>query len=313
DTPVSLPKIRAADVHLHYTGAQILGRSMPLDNIVAQLDIVDGRIAVHPLTFQVGKGSIALDLAADAQQDLVHAAGDVDFRQVDLAHLMQKMTVFKGAGTIGGKARFESTGNSVASLLGHGNGEMQLFTAGGDLSALLVDLAGLDFGGALMSAIGLPSKAALRCAIADYSLDKGVLNTRLLLLDTTEANITGSGKVNLDQETVDYQLKTEPKHLSVLILKGPIDISGTLRNPKIRPDAAGIAKRAVPAAILGVLLTPLAALLPTITLGLGEDNNCTRLVHEAQAQAAQTGAQGKAAVQKNAGDAAKKPVTAAPK
>jgi uncharacterized protein involved in outer membrane biogenesis len=307
DQPLSLPKLRSADMHVHFTGTHIQGKSMPLDNMVAQLDIVDGRIGLKPLSFQVGKGQIVLNLALDAQKDVIRAAGDIDFRQIDLAHIMEKMTIFKGAGTVAGKARIDATGNSVAQMLGHGDGEMQLFITGGDLSAVLVDLTGLDFGNALLSALGLPSRATLRCAVADYELKQGMLGTRLLLIDTTEANIIGEGSINLRDETVDYKIKTEPKQASIGSFKGPIDIDGPLRKPRIHPNLAGLAVRGGSAAILGVLLGPLAALLPTIQLGLGEDNNCNKMIESARAAAAQTHAEGKADVTKKHAPPAEKP------
>jgi len=46
----------------------------------------------------------------------------------------------------------------VADILGHGNGALKLFMTGGDLSALLVDLSGLQFGNALLSSLGLPKR-----------------------------------------------------------------------------------------------------------------------------------------------------------
>lgn len=101
------------------------------------------------------------------------------------------------------------------------------------------------------------------------------------MLDTEEANVTGKGSVNFRNETIDYQIKTEPKHFSIGSLPAPIDIRGRLKSPSIMPDPATVGVRGGIAAALGVLLTPLAALLPTIQLGLGEDNDCGKLITEA--------------------------------
>jgi uncharacterized protein involved in outer membrane biogenesis len=176
----------------------------------------------------------------------------------------------------------EGTGGSLAGILGEGNGELKLFMTGGDLSALLVDLSGLEFGNALFSALGLPKKTEVRCLVADFALRQGIMNTRTLLLDTGEANITGKGSINLRVETIDYQLKAEAKHFSIGSLPAPIDITGRLKNPNIAPDAKDLAVRGGIAAGLGALLSPLAALLPTIQLGLGKDNNCDALIRSAQ-------------------------------
>ena len=285
DKPINLPKLRSVDFDVHYKGQRIESESTPLDNLVANLKVEDGKLALQPLSFGVGSGAIVLNLELDGQENLVHAVGDVDFRKVDLSRIMQSTGVFKGAGTIGGSTRIDTTGNSLAQMLGRGDGELKLFMSGGNLSALLVDLAGLDFGNSVISALGIPSRAQLRCLVTDFGLTKGVLDTRTFIFDTTEANVTGSGSVNLREEQVDYKLATEPKRFNVGALRAPILIRGPLKDPSIHPDPVVLAARGGAAVVLGVFLTPLAALLPTIQLGLGEDHNCDELLATVQTAA----------------------------
>lgn len=287
DDPFSIPDIRAADFNVHYEGKRIEGENMPLDNLVVTLKIENGLVTLDPLDFGVGTGEIASTIVLDARQDPIRTTADVDFRKVDLRRIMEETALFEGAGRIGGKAHVETKGNSVADMLGKGNGDLKLFMAGGDISALLVNLAGLDIGNSILSALGIPSRTNIRCMVSDFGLKNGVLETRALYVDTEEANILGTGAINLDKETIDYRIVTEPKKMSIGAVPAPIEIEGRLKDPSIGPDAEELAKRAAPAVILGVLLTPLAALIPTIQLGLGEDSDCAasveRLVRESKA------------------------------
>ena len=286
DQPINLPKLQAADVDLKYRGHRIQGRSIPLDDLAVDLTIRDGAIRVHPISFGVGRGRIAGTVDLTPKDKAVAVKADIEFHQVDVSRLMAATHTFGGAGTIGGRAVIAGSGNSLAQIMGSGNGDLKLFMTSGDLSSLLVDLAGLEFGNALLSALGLPTRTQVRCMIVDLPLQRGVLNTKVLLLDTAEANIIGSGTINLRNETIDYQLKTEPQHFSIGSLPAPIDIRGPLKSPSILPDPAALAARGGVAVALGVLLTPLAALLPTIQLGLGEDTDCSKTV-------AAVGAEGK--------------------
>jgi uncharacterized protein involved in outer membrane biogenesis len=285
DTPINLPKLRSADIEVKFRGERIESQSTPLDNLTFVLSIENGEIKLHPLSFAVGQGQIALNLALDAQGPLVHMVGNADFRRVDVGRLMQSTKVFEGAGTIGGQVKIDTTGNSLAAMLGQGNGDVKLFMTGGDISALLVDLAGLDFGNSVLSLLGLPDRAPVRCMVYDAGLAKGDLQTRMLLVDTTEANVIGKGHVDLANEQVDFALTTDPKHFSVGSLPAPIDIKGPLKSPSIAPDPVVLAERGAAAGVLGVLLTPLGALIPTIQLGLGEDNDCKSLLQDAEAGA----------------------------
>ena len=58
DTPISIPRLDWANIHLHYRGAHIEGRDIPLDDLAVALDVVNGRITVHPISFGVGKGRL---------------------------------------------------------------------------------------------------------------------------------------------------------------------------------------------------------------------------------------------------------------
>ncbi len=252
---------------------------MPLDDVAADITIRDGSIKGHPVSFGVGKGRISANFDLTPRSDkAVIVKADVEFQQVDVSRLLSSTHTFGGAGTIGGRAVIDGTGDSIAQIMARGTGEVKLFMTGGDLSALLVDLAGLDFGNSLLSALGIPTRTAVRCMVVDMPLEQGMLNTRTLLVDTTEANIIGSGSINLRNETIDYQIKTDAKHFSVGKLGVPIDLRGPLKSPSILPDPGTLAAKGGAAVALGVLLTPLAALLPTIQLGLGHDTDCNKTV-----------------------------------
>ena len=281
DQPLNLPKLKAADVELKYRGHHIEGRSMPFDDLAVDMTIHDGDVHLHPISLGVGKGRILGDITLAPRDDKAIALkANIEFRQVDVSRLMSSTHTFGGAGTIGGRAVIDGTGDSIAQIMAHGHGDLKLFMTGGDLSALLVDLAGLDFGDSLLSALGLPTRTQVRCMVADMPLNEGVLTTHVLFLDTTEANVIGSGNVNLRNETVDYQIKTDAKHFAIGKLGVPIDIRGPLKSPSILPDPKQLALRGGAAAVLGTLLTPLAALLPTIQLGLGENTNCSKTIAE---------------------------------
>jgi uncharacterized protein involved in outer membrane biogenesis len=270
----NLPKINIANVDLRYRGEHIINRDVPLDNIEVHLIIKDGRITVDPLNFGVGGGTVASDFDLDPVDNVLHTRANIDFRRLSLARLMAATHSFAGSGTVGGSAHLVTTGNSVATMLGRGNGGLQLFMQhGGNISALLVDLAGLQVGDAILSALGVPNQTNVQCLVSDFVLTDGVVDTKALLLATPEANILGDGSVNLAAQTLDLHLHTDATHFSIGSLSTPINIGGTLKHPSVLPAPGPLAARAVPAVGLGVLFPPLA-LLPTIRLGLGDKNAC---------------------------------------
>ncbi len=286
DTPISIPRLNWADIHLKYRGARIAGRSMPLDDLSVALDVVDGRIAVHPLSFGVGKGRMIgnIDLTPQSNKD-VHMRADIKMQNLDVARMMAATHAFQGAGSVSGVGAIDATGASLAGLLGNGNGDVKMAMAGGNLSAVLVDLTGLHFGKALLSALGVPEQTPVECFVGDLALRRGTLDFNALTLDTGEAITNVGGNVNLAKETIDLALKTDAKHFTVGSLPTRINIGGTFKDPSIRPAAEGVA-RAGAVAGLGVLFAPLA-ILPTVQFGTSEadDQRCGELLHQARASA----------------------------
>ena len=280
--PISLPRLNAADVHLQYKAAHIQGRSQPLDTMRADLDIVNGAVSLHPLAFGIGGGQITGEIAlAQADGQAVKARATIDFQRVSLDKLLTSTGVARGAGTIGGRAVIDGTGHSLGEILARGNGELKLYmVSGGNVSALLVDLSGLQFGNALLSALGLPTRARIQCFVADFVLQQGTAQARTVVLDTDENRVLGTGSVNLATEQLALTLTTDAKHFSIGSLPAAINIRGSLGAPSVMPDAKELGIRAGAAVALGIVLTPLAALLPTIQLGTGEDGACASLLRQ---------------------------------
>ena len=284
DEPISLPRLNVADVHLKYTADRIEGQRQPLDNMTVAMDIVNGDVSLHPLSFGVGKGAITSQIQLREKEKALAMKADVDFRTVDVSKLLNATGVAEGAGSISGRAAIEGTGASLGAILGDANGEVKLYMGpGGNLSALLVDLSGLQFGNALLSTLGIPNRERIECLITDVTLRQGVAESRLTMLDTNDSRVGITGNANLKTEHLALTLRTQAKHFSVGSLPTPIGIDGTLGSPSIRPDVKEVGVRAAAAVGLGIFLTPIAGLLPTIQFGTGDDHACTGLLQEIKA------------------------------
>ncbi|HEY4253629.1 MAG TPA: AsmA family protein [Roseomonas sp.] len=277
DTPINFPKFDAANVHLRYRAGQIRGRSMPLDNLDVALELVDGALTLRPLRFGVGRGEIAGNLSlTPSDGGNLHAVADINFRRVDISRLMQAAGS-QGGGALNGSARIDGAGRSMAQILGRGNGALTLSTSGGNLSALLVDLSGLRLGSAILSAIGIPGRTEIECFVANFGLERGVLSTRALFLETDSALLSGSGSVRLDRETIDYRIRSEAKHLSIAALPTSIMVTGSFGEPSVMPEVVELGVRGGLAAALGLAAGPLA-ILPTIEFGIGDDPRCNAML-----------------------------------
>ncbi len=283
DTPIDLGKLRSTDYKVHYRGEHVVTDWVPLDHLDASLTIKDGDIRLEPLDFAVGSGTIHNTIELDGRVNPIRAKADIDFRHIDFQRVLQNVSFAKGVGVIGGRWLINGTGNSLAQILAHSDGDLKLFMGNGDLSAIVVNAAGLDVGGTLASLLGLPETAKINCMVSDFALKNGVLDTRALVLDTDQGNVYGRGNIDLRSEGIAYQITEEGKHVSIGALHAPIDITGTLKHPNVKPEPGAFATRLGVAAALTAVFPP-AGLLATLQLGLGKDHNCGALIAAAQQQ-----------------------------
>lgn len=273
-TPYDLAKLRAMDADVRLRAQRINAPGLPIDDMDAHLLLEGGLLRLQPLDFGIAGGNIRSTVRMDARSDAITTRLQAEVRRIELSRLFPEAELTRdAAGRIAGRFNLAGAGNSVAAMLGSADGDVAVGMGRGEISNLLVELAGLDVYEALKYLIGKDRKVAVRCAFADFGVENGVMEARALAFDTSDTIIVGKGRVDLGEETLDLELRPRPKDRSILALRSPLYISGSFADPSFRPDFARLGLRGAVALALGSIAPP-AALLATLELGPGEDSDC---------------------------------------
>ena len=232
-------------------------------DLVAQLSLVDVR---RTSVLRADASGHYRDFPV--QVELVAAGGapwDEVARENSSSTLTLKATVGRASLAFDGRADGNNTsddGAGGASLAGNVHTELR----SGAVSHLAVEAAGLDIAQALGVMIRGDDALAVRCAVADLVASAGVLRPRLTVLDTRDSVIWIDGSLSLASETLDLRAIVAPNDFSVLTLRTPLRVRGSLAHPvvSLQKDALG---RKVGASLLLALFNPLAALIPLIDPG----------------------------------------------
>ena len=271
--PYDPAKLRSMDADVRLRAQRINAR-LPLDDMDAHLLMEAGLVRLVPLNFGVAGGDIRSEVRMDARRDTIHTRLKADLRQIELSQLFPDSELAKDTvGRLAGHVELAGTGNSVAAMLATSDGDVAVGMGRGQVSNLLVELAGIDIYEALKFLIGKDRQVPVRCAFADFGVKQGVMDARALAFDTTDTIIVGKGQVHLGDERLDLELRPRPKDRSILALRSPLHLGGTFTAPSFRPDFARLGLRGAIALALGSIAPP-AALLATLELGPGEDSNC---------------------------------------
>jgi uncharacterized protein involved in outer membrane biogenesis len=244
---------------------------------------VDGVLKMNPFNFGVAYGTISGSLILDGQKDIPIIESDLLIKRLSFKQFFAD-TQFEplSSGYFGGRVQLKGNGSSLADALATSNGRIILMMSGGTISLLLIDAVGLNIGQAIPLLLGKDQMTDIRCAVGDFKVKNGLLKSDVFVLDTTDSNIAGKMHINLKDEALDAKVEGNPKDFSLLSAHTPITVGGTLKNPSIGLDPKGLALRSTSAVALGVFLSPLAAIIPFIELGLGKDSDCGELIQHAR-------------------------------
>jgi uncharacterized protein involved in outer membrane biogenesis len=274
DKPYDLGKLRSMDADVRLKAHRINAPSLPLDDMDAHLKLNDGIVELVPLNFGVAGGDIRSTIRMDAREALIRTRAQVSARRLNLSKLFPDAKLTQDAvGLIGGDIAIAGTGNSIAAMLGSADGDIALGMGHGQISNLLMELAGIDIAEALKFLLTKDRKVPIRCAFGDFAVKDGLMQSRALAFDTEDTIIVGQGNISLKDETLDLELRPRPKDRSILALRSPLVVGGTFKDPSFHPDFKRLGLRGALAVTLGSIAPP-AALLATLELGPGKDSSC---------------------------------------
>jgi uncharacterized protein involved in outer membrane biogenesis len=239
-------------------------------------------IELDPLHFQVAGGSadsrIRLNGAVEPLQVVLHT----QFKGLQLNRLFPAIEQSRNsAGRFYGIADLRAKGDSVQAMMDVVDGNVQLAMGPGQVSNILLEAVGLDAGEMLRLFATGDRMIKVRCVVANFGLRQGMAEARALVAATQDTNVIGTGSVDLAKERLDLTFHPEPKDMSILAARAPIHLSGSFKDPKVRPDAKVLAAKGIGAVLLG-LVNPVLALVPLIETGPGKDSSCGELIVKAQ-------------------------------
>ena len=274
DTPYDLQKLRAMDADVRWTARHIEAPKLPLDDMDVHLRLDAGLLRLEPLDFGVAGGHIRSTVRMDARETPIRTHADIAVRGLDLARLLPRIQTARDAiGRVGGDVALTGSGNSIAKMLGSADGSVAVGMGRGQISNLVMEVAGLDIEEALKFLLTGDKLIPIRCAFGDFAVKDGVMHANALAFDTTDTMIVGDGDISLRDETLGLTLRPRPKDRSLFALRSPLIVSGTFKAPHFHPDYKRLGLRSAIALTLGSIAPP-AALLATLELGPGKDVQC---------------------------------------
>jgi len=283
DQRYDLERLRAMDADVRLRAKQIVAPNLPIDDLNAKLSLNDGVLKFEPTVFGVANGRVEIYSTFDGSKRPSKVNIDARLRQLDLKRLMPKSSFAeKTMGPIGGRITLSGTGESFRGLMATASGNTFLVMSGGEISELLVRLAGLNVARALGVVVRGDKPIPIRCALLDLRGKDGQMDIQTLVFDTANSVISGDGTIDLRNEKLDIVLTPVPKDFSPFSLRSFIRVNGSLKNVSAFPDPIKIGTESLVAKIFNVLVMLVLSPIQPRDLGLGQDVDCGALIARVQ-------------------------------
>jgi AsmA family protein len=285
DQRYSLEQLRAMDADVRLRAKRILAPNLPIDDLNAKLSLNDGVLKFEPAVFGAANGRVEIYSTFDGSKRPSKVKIDARLKQLDLKRFLGNSAFAqKTIGPIGGRIDISGTGESFRELMATASGNTFLVMSGGEISELLVRLAGLDVAHTLGVMVRGDKPIPIRCGLLNLQGENGQMGVQTLVFDTANSVISGEGKIDLRDEKVNIVVIPDPKNFSPLSLRSFIRVTGGFKNVSAFPDPIKTGTDSLFKKIFNVLTMLVLSPLQPRDLGLGKDVNCDALIASVQKQ-----------------------------
>ncbi len=248
---------------LNLDGQLHIGQFTLLHTHTSNMDVTlsahKGLVQVNPLSAQLYGGTLSGSMQIDATNDTPIVVEDLTLQNVQAGALVQDLFKMRRlSGTASLHVATRALGPTVGEIRHTLEGHMNFSFKNGAIE-------GINIWGAVARAYALakhrppPPPAPRRTQFADMHgsavINQGVLYNRDFAAYLPYLELTGEGKLDLAELTLDYALQGHitgtprlgtPQNLSGLAgATIPLRISGTLSHLSVRPDLAGVLRERV--------------------------------------------------------------------
>ena len=281
---IDLARLDAVNAKISYKADSVLAGPVAIQSLGYDVEI-DGRVVTaKDVRATFPQGEILAYITLDASQ--TPASTDVKGSLSNITMDALAASAF-AKGHLDGEFNFNTRGNNFQAAAGTATGNVSLWSTDLEIVEIGTELAGLDLGESLLLLMEGDVQSDFtpaRCAAISLRADQGQMDFSPAVVDTEDSLIALVGGLNLGDETMEIEVKTDAKDTSFGSLLGDITLGGTLKSPSVSVIDEKTVLQVGIAAVLGVFAGPLAA-LPFIEPGDGEDAPCGALLSRAKVAA----------------------------
>jgi hypothetical protein len=246
--PLPLEGFQVLDVDLKFRDKQVLLPNLALDDVILDLLLKNGNLAIKPFTFSIGGGKADVQFALRSQDKPAALTATLDIAQLEIGPMLDKLGYQRNVeGNLDAAFNLDTTGDSIAALMAALNGNTLISMSNGKASSAYLGLLEKYLGSGILNMLNpfqeTREYTPVNCFVNPIEIKNGLADVKILL-DTDRTSIFGAGEIDLKTERLNMGIKPTPKKgalpagvsFSFKELSQPFRLGGTLAQPALVID-----------------------------------------------------------------------------
>lgn len=292
DAPLRMESIRNFDAHILYKVKDFRNPKFPISNVDLTFDLDKSLMTLSPLSFDIAGGKLASDITINARVPAVITDYDIRLSPTPMSKLLAGFGVAQAGttGTVKARIKMQGTGDTLRDSLATSNGRIAIILPKGTFWTQYVQLAEFDIGLFLQKLIQdkLKKPIEINCGLLGFTVRDGVAAADPILIDTDKNVMTATGGFSFKDESLDMNFRADGKKFSLFSGQSPVGIKGYFAQPGINIISPQLLTRGGVGLGLGLVASPLAAVLAFVDVGDAKAAACGPVLAGAQANAMRT-------------------------
>lgn len=292
DATLRADAISRFDAHVNYKVARVRAESFPISNIETTVDLDRSLLKLSPLTFDMARGHLSSDIVINARGKTVVTDYDIRLAPTPMGVLLAGFGAEESgtSGTIRARIQLKGEGDTVHGSLASADGRIAIIMPKGTFWTRNVQLSELDIGTFItkMWSDKLKKPVEINCGLIAFTVRDGIATADPLLIDTQKNVILGRGGFSFKDESLSVSLRADGKTFSLFSGQSPIGLQGYFAAPKVDVISPQLLSRGAAGLALGVVASPLAAVLAFVDPGDAKSTACGPVLAGANAAAMRT-------------------------
>ena len=292
DAALPVAELQRFDAGLKWTIGDIKSKNVPISNVDLTLALDHGKLSLSPLTFAMARGNVASDIIFNTRDRPAADSYDIRLSPTPMGRLLAGYGVDESgtSGTIKGRIQLAGRGDTIHDSLASSTGRIAFVMPSGSFWTRNVQLSELDIGTFIQKMFEdkLKEPVQINCGLIGFTVRDGIAAADPILIDTKKNVILGRGGFSFKNESLDMAFRADGKKFSIFSGQSPVGLKGYFAQPGIDVISPELVGRAGAGIGLGIVASPLAAILAFVDVGDAKSAQCGPVLAGAHAASMRT-------------------------